>query len=84
MPYPGSGNLKNKKNIEIPAKKTLKFGKSADPRRKHVAKAEDKWMPIGMLYPGSGNLKNNNKPGDRLMLKDMLYLDSRNHKKTVK
>ena len=41
MPYPGSGNLKNKKNIEMPPKKTLKFGKSADARRKHVARASE-------------------------------------------
>ena len=39
MLYPGNGNLKNKKNIEMPPKKTLKFGKSADARRKHVARA---------------------------------------------
>ena len=41
MPYPCSGNLKNKKNIEMPPKKTPKFGKSADPRRKHVARASE-------------------------------------------
>ena len=29
------------KNIELPPKKTLKFGKSADARRKHVARAEE-------------------------------------------
>ena len=29
------------KNIEMPPKKTLKFGKSADARRKHVARASE-------------------------------------------
>ena len=30
------------KNIEMPPEKTLKFGKSADARRKHVARTEAK------------------------------------------
>ena len=48
---------------------------------KNTDELGDKLMLKGILHLGTTNLKKYNNPGEKMML---IYLDNKNHKKTVK